>query len=253
MVARIHRQTRQPTKSEEDRIQQLEEILQMVSTMVLRLEDQANIFKLDTSFVVFLRTDSPMSVVKALFHRAQAWKQMKSKEPEKLTLPMRAVLFQFLMDSCLTNFRNFLANPKLKDQIREMGWLTPAGDRVQSLQWNTETQKHDPNTALVPLPITEVMEYLEKLIKYAAMPQAINRFHVTRPMAEVYEGPTLVMVLDVGFRTHAAGEVWSILDKLVGSAIWHAGAFAIRHERLQRSALATRIAKALQDKSLTFA
>ena len=73
---------------------ELKSLVVMMGSLLLRHEDQQNITRLDGGFVLFLRTDVENNLAKGLYRTDQQWKTTKQQYPEKLTLPMRVVLFQ---------------------------------------------------------------------------------------------------------------------------------------------------------------
>ena len=60
--------------------------------LILRHEDSISALKMDHSFVVFFRVQSPSSIVPQLSRAQQEWRRIKAAEPSKLNHPMRSTL-----------------------------------------------------------------------------------------------------------------------------------------------------------------
>ena len=99
-----------------------------------------------------------------------------------------------------------------------------------------------PQPNLPEVPLVQAKEMLVHITKLCVTPLVINRFHATGPLAETYSNPTLTMMLQIGLRTEEANMVWRNLNILSQCSVWVAAGTYLRHERMQRSALANRLA-----------
>ena len=79
----------------------------------------------------------------------------------------------------------------------------------------------------------------------APNPFVVHRFHGTLSLAEEYQSSTITMLCEIGLRTDAAAKAWMTLDRLCHNATWLPAGCYLRHERMQRSALANRISQAM--------
>ena len=66
---------------------------------MLRHEDSVNLWRAESSYVLFVRTGKPSSLVPSLFAAKAEWKALKDAQPEKVRRPMRNVLFSCLVRS----------------------------------------------------------------------------------------------------------------------------------------------------------
>ena len=60
-----------------------------LAKLCLRHEDSINMWRAESSFVLFVRTGIPGSLVPALFAAKAEWTKMKEETPEKVKRPMR--------------------------------------------------------------------------------------------------------------------------------------------------------------------
>ena len=177
-----------------------------------------------------------------LYRTGVAWKELKEKHPQRLESPMRVVLMQALLTTVASRFEQLMATEASRTEAAKIGWLTKDATKVNVMKWSAESKCHEVDPDGVPLPTEEVTKGLMDLIVLAKTPLVINRFHATRPLAQEYESQVLPMMLDVGLRLKEADKMWEILRSMSRSAIWVAAGLYMRPDRLQRGALAQRIA-----------
>ena len=228
---------------------ELKSLVVMMGSLLLRHEDQQNITRLDGGFVLFLRTDVENNLAKGLYHTAQQWKTTKQQYPEKLTLPMRVVLFQSVVMTTAARWEKVISDPELLKKAIEAKWISPDGQTTLCLQWDNVKKAHVPALGGNQIPIKEVNTLLMELVTRAKLPLVVNRFHATRPLSEEYSSPVLPMLIEVGGRTDAARKAWQILDRLAYTSVWISSTTYLRHERLQRSQLANRVSDYLRQMS----
>ena len=223
-------------------------IVKLLTTLVLRHESQHCINRLDTGYVVFLKTALPDNLATSTYTMAQKWHALKTKEPEKLEAPMRAVLLQHLFVTVKTKLMKMLETPSSRSTAVALGWLSTDEAEIMGLKWDwdQEQRRHVQDDQVKPLKVDEVKEALDTLILKVKEPLVVARYHATRPLSEQYQSPTLTMLLEVGLRTDAAHETWKLLRKLSQSAAWVAAGAFIRPEKIQRSPLAQKLATLLQ-------
>ena len=121
-------------------LEELRNILNMVTTRLLRHEVQQNINRMDTGFVIFLQTTQAQNLA---FLIGKAWKEMEQNEPEKLKAPMRSVLLQHLLKVALERFQAMMSTPSSRSEAQELGWISENADQVYGLRWNMETRQHE--------------------------------------------------------------------------------------------------------------
>ncbi|CAE7570542.1 unnamed protein product, partial [Symbiodinium necroappetens] len=221
---------------------ELKAIVSMLSTLVLRQEVQMNVSRQDTAYVIFIQTHNSDSLAMSLFRIGEQWRQTKIEKPEQLNAPMRVVMFQHFISTVRDRFTQMTTSPSAKSKARELGYMLEKDDRIPGLRWDHTEKKHVLDDKATTLSTEEVMQDLNQLLVLSSKTLVISRFHGMRKLSEEYTSPTLGMFLEIGMRTQEAQEAWSILHRLSGSATWMAASCYLRHERLQMSALAKRLA-----------
>ena len=99
--------------------------MSMLVKLVLRSETQITINRQDSAFVVFMHTGVPNSLAESTCKVAQSWHEMKSKTaPERLTSPIRVLLFQHLAKTVMEQFERMVHAPSSRSSEMELGLLT---------------------------------------------------------------------------------------------------------------------------------
>ena len=173
------------------------------------------------------------------------WTNLEENEtgiPGNAEAPMRVILFQHLIGTVAARLEALTSQPESLVKAQEMGWLTSNMDCLTAVKWDPESKKHVLDPDLPEVPICQAKDMLIQSTKLCVTPLVINRFHATRPLAENYTNPTLAMMLEIGLRTEEANMVWRNLNMLSQCSLWVAAGTYLRRERMQRSALANRLA-----------
>ncbi|OLP99941.1 hypothetical protein AK812_SmicGene17421 [Symbiodinium microadriaticum] len=234
--------TSQQEETQAQQLSKLQAIISMLTTLVLRQEVQLSVRRQDTAYVVFIKTHGQDNLAQSLYAIGQKWHQLKQSSPEKLTAPMRSVLFQHFVETIKQKFQQMLATPSSRSHAQELGLISDNGNAIPALRWDTTSKTHVPDTRIEALQPVEIKALLDQLLILGSKEFVVTRFHGMRKLSEEYSSPTLGMFLEIGNRTSEAKEAWEILHKLNQSAAWMAGGCYLRHERMQLSALAKRLA-----------
>ena len=216
--------------------------IKILTTMMLRHEAQFAIQRQDTAYVVFIQTGFPESVAVSTYRIAQNWHAMKTATPEKLEAPMRAILFQHFIKTVLSKLELMLQTPSSRSTAVSMGLLLENEEDLPAMKWDSENRKHIPDPSIPSMKAKEAITTLQMILQGCTAPFAISRYHATRKLAQEYQGDTLTMLLEVGVRTREANEIWNALHRMEKSSAWVAAGTYLRHEGMQRSALAKRLA-----------
>ena len=236
--------SRDPWSEEElikDNAEEIRAAVKLLSTVMLRYEDQLAIQKQDTSYVVFIQTGFPDSLAVSTHRIAQTWHSMKTTTPEKLEAPMRVLLFQHFIKTVLSKLELMVQTPSSKSMAVKLGLLAENEEDLIGMKWDQAANQHVPDPQVPTVPVKEAMQLLQKVLTLCPQPLVISRYHATRKLAQEYQGATLTMLLQVGYRTTEANEVWQALHRLEKSSAWVAAGTYLRREGMQRSALAKRL------------
>ena len=66
--------------------------IDLLTRLILRHEDSINIWRAECSYVMFVRTGIPGSLVPSLFAAKDEWQRLRKDTPEKVKSPLRCVL-----------------------------------------------------------------------------------------------------------------------------------------------------------------
>ena len=75
----------------------LKSVVRMLTTLVIRQQDQLQLFRQDSAYVLFMKTSAPLAILPQLFNLGQAWNAKKAKDPASPGLPLRVVLLGGLL------------------------------------------------------------------------------------------------------------------------------------------------------------
>ena len=193
-------------------LQQLRHRMDLLTTLVLRHDNQLNINAQDTAYMIFVRTDIG-NLGSIMYEAGKKWNEVKETNPEKLESPMRVVLMQKLL---LTRAGPLYQGDELgreegagqRARMAHGGWQ-PFGSNALATR-ATETCPVPGDQTIGP-GTGEAMAHghggLER------QPEGGEPFYATRTMAETYESPTLSFMLDVGLRTKEANLMWTLLQR----------------------------------------
>ena len=68
-----------------------------MARLLMRHEDALSVLQQSTTWILFLTTQPPGTILPKLFATAQGWHEMKHNNPDSITQPMRTILWQKLM------------------------------------------------------------------------------------------------------------------------------------------------------------
>ena len=229
------------------RIQALEYQVRNLTCLALRHEDAIGLLRSEFSFVIHARVDAPTSIVKTMFAMQQEWRNLKEKEPTKLTGPLRVALLGCLFKELQTRMERLLQDEQMSKTWVAMEWLSRDLGFFPYLRYNQETKKHEPEKTRPGLPVQVLREHISEVAKYIPAPGALARYHPIRPLTASMTGDSLVFLLQTGVGTEAAQALCLHLRALIGHSITQLCAFSLQADRLQRSGLANQLSKSLQD------
>ena len=75
----------------------LKSVVRMLTTLVIRQQDQLQLSRQDSAYVLFMKTSAPLAILPQLFNLGQAWNAKKAKDPASPGLPLRVVLLGGLL------------------------------------------------------------------------------------------------------------------------------------------------------------
>ena len=113
--------------------------VELLVKLVLRHEDSINIWRAECSFVLFVKTGVPGSLVPALFAAKDEWQRIKTAKPETVKSPMRCVLLSCLVRELHNRLQILQKDTARRESMAKLGWIRD--DMFQRLRWNATSKK----------------------------------------------------------------------------------------------------------------
>ncbi|CAE7384181.1 unnamed protein product [Symbiodinium natans] len=224
------------------------EVVKMMARLSVRQADQLSILKLDTTYVLFLKTQGAMSITKDLWAMGNRWHEQKEQTPQDITMPLRNTLFSCLLRSLDLRLQALQEKEDARVQARSLHLLQDREDHVLAfnyMQWDSQTRQYLVKKDREPLALTELRRDIATMQANLAHPRVVNRFHAMRKLTEDLSGDVLPMHLEIGLRSQVAHQVFDCLDKWCHSGAFHLISATLRHERLGRDGLVSSLVKAV--------
>ena len=224
------------------------ELCYAMAQLVLCHEDQRNISRLESGFILFCQTKGMLSMVPDMFKATTVWQQTKAAKPQEITLSLRSTLLQRFTTIWLQRLEACVATEEAKKEAVAMMILKEDGT-VPYLQYNRTEMKLMIKEDREPLDFDEARRIIKELGDLALLPLAILRFHPLRKLVEEYQGDILPITLQLGLRTPEADRCWQHCSRLAHSGVCRAVAMTMRGEKLGRTGLAVHIQEMMNKRS----
>ena len=190
----------------------MEDLLRLLSQIVVRHEDQLKILKQSTGWVLFAKTAMP-SIVPGMIQASQKWKTEVVKPGCKFAhVSLRAILFWNLVEQLITTIQAL--TQETLDQAKASGWVNEAGAWVFQ-QWSHENHCLEVDSSRDPITTETLLTQLKEL-KALATSEVISAFFANRPLTENMQGHMVVFQLDVSFRKEVAHRFYLLLEATPG-------------------------------------
>ena len=190
-----------------------------MARLVLRHEDSLSIAASENGYMLFIKANGPASILPGLYQAGQEWKKKKEEDPSSLKLPLRVILFQLMIRELIDRLKK-LGNQEILKQAVEAK-LCCVNKMFCYVQWDEKEKKRTPRSDRAPIPYATLLESLTELLKLAAAPYVIQRYHSTRELTESIKSEVLPWMLHIGNRVEEAQRAWALLDSLTHNAVWH--------------------------------
>ena len=230
---------------EDSGLDELRSCVAQLQRLTLRHEDAISLVASEHSYVLFLRANSPCSVVPAMFNAQRAWRDLKQNSPAELNKPMRCSLLACLFKEMAARLANIESHHESFAILCEKKWVDKTAGVWSYLQWDPERKCLIPDGHRHPMKFSDVATLVDGLITQVASPGLVTRFHPTRPITESMKGDSLTCVLQVSMRDTQASLLHDRLLQLAGLAATQLVGMSLRRDRAGRSVLAQSVAKAI--------
>ena len=230
-------------KDESEELRMLKQLMQQIAKLVLRHEDSVNLWRAESSYVLFIRTDIPGSLVPSLFAAKSEWQALKESNPEKVRRPMRNILFSCLVREMHDRLVKIKDDAAKREAMEKLGWLK--GDQFQRMKWDAQQKKHVHDDEGTSIDYGDVLAILQALMTRSNTVEALLRFHPTRPLVENMQGSTVAFLLQFSLQNDAGMQMYADMAQLCHCGSTFVAGLEVRRERSSRSQLANQISKLL--------
>ncbi|CAE7659293.1 unnamed protein product [Symbiodinium necroappetens] len=148
--------------SSESEIQHLQSMCHTMARLLMRHEDALSILQQSTTWVLFLTTQQPRTIIPELYSTAQAWYDLKQNNAESITLPMRTILWQKLMSMLAQRAQKVLDDQEAQAQAEDLDLYDPNhGFKYQ--KWDNKEGAMKMIPGKDPLPAKRIVEIAKEL------------------------------------------------------------------------------------------
>ena len=109
-----------------------------------------------TTWILFLTTQPPGTILPKLFATAQTWHEMKYNDPDSINQPMRTILWQKLMLELKTRAQKVLDDKEAMDQAMQLDLYDP-NNGFGYRKWNNKEGVMKPLEDVVRAPINSIL------------------------------------------------------------------------------------------------
>ncbi|CAE7483485.1 unnamed protein product, partial [Symbiodinium microadriaticum] len=228
---------------EDEAIAALKLLVGQLARLCLRHEDSINMWRAESSFVLFVRTGIPGSLVPSLFAAKTEWQKLKEEQPEKVKRPMRNMLFSCLLREMFDRLQLLRGDAERRGSMEKLGWLK--GEDFQRLRWDSKLKKNVKDEESSVISYEDVMTILQSMLTRCNTVEALLRFHPTRPITEQMQEGTVAFLLQFSLQHNDGLQLYADMTQLCHCGSTMVCGIEVKKERSSRSQLANQISRLL--------
>ena len=216
------------------------EIIQQLSRIVLRHEDQLLRIQMDTLLIFQLRSnvDGAFAVLPTLYETANEWKRRHQQDPKNVDKSLRQTVLLRLIQELRSRLQLAQSNPQL---LQEKGWLNERKAWVYQ-QWNPDKQQLEPQ-GKDDVPMDQLLRQVDEAAKLLKTPDILLKFQSTRPLTSQMTGPVITYLCELALRGEEANRLYTLFRMWAGLSGLLVVGLQVKGPRLQRSAMAQQLQK----------
>ena len=229
----------------------VKEILRMLMQVSIRHEDHINLLRLDRSFLLWMKTSSPESMLPNIVAASKAWKEKREKGETDTSL--RVTLLRCMLVELKNRASRMVENPESKAKLVAAGWLQVTEGREpmwNPMMWNRTEAKEVLVPDLGPLAQSDALNQIDKLLE-GMDSVTLQRFHSTKPLADEYRSEMACFLLEISNRGTMATRLHQAMSSLCQSSVMFLIGARLRRETQKRSPMIDRMSKVLYSLSFT--
>ncbi|CAE7369964.1 unnamed protein product, partial [Symbiodinium necroappetens] len=228
---------------EDEAIAMLKTLVGQLARLCLRHEDSINMWRAESSFVLFVRTGIPGSLVPSLFAAKTEWQKLKEEQPEKVKRPMRNMLFSCLLKEMFDRLQQLRGDTERRGSMEKLGWLK--GEDFQRLRWDSKLKKNVKDEESSVISYEDVLAILQSMLTRCNTVEALLRFHPTRPITEQMQEGTVAFLLQFSLQNDNGLQLFADMNQLCHCGSTMVCGIEVKRERSSRSQLANQISRLL--------
>ena len=214
-----------------------------LAKLCLRHEDSINMWRSESSYVLFVRTGIPGSLVPSLFAAKTEWQKIRDETPEKIKRPLRNILFSCLLKEMNNRLTILRGDAQRRASMEKLGWIK--GEDFQRLKWDATLKKNVRDEENSTITYEDVLAVLQSMMTRCNTVEAMLRFHPTRPITEQMQEGTVAFLLQFSLQHEAGLQLYADMSQLCHCESTMVCGIEIKKERSSRSQLANQISRLL--------
>ena len=192
-------------------------LLQLMASMIIRMDQDAQLLRRQDSFVFFLQMEKE-GIIHELIKQGQLWNQQLQNTTAMSTethKPLRVVLIQKLVATLHQRLDQLSKctqeDPYYKAAV-DTGIITPTGDFTFH-RWDRQQQRLS-TTDQKPIPLARMQKYLQQMVDVFSQEDVTLKFRALKSQPGMTVTPWL---LQLGLR---CDEAYVMMSQLSGNKVW---------------------------------
>ena len=223
---------------------QTQVLLQMMTRMTLRHDQELCRLRVDTSFVMF-SVVGDHGCLPRLRATAENWSEQFAQG--KVTCSLKVIMMLSLLKLLREELEKTQTDDTLTEKYRALSWMVE-GDNALSpcwtyLEWNS-AEKKEQVSKQQPLKHQEVLTILDKMDLAIPLQGVLTNFRNTKGMDTGKDSEVIPFMISIGLRHPSTADVHLGLQKLSGCSCMKLIASRLRPDRGQRPQLAKQMEEA---------
>ncbi|CAE6911687.1 unnamed protein product [Symbiodinium sp. CCMP2592] len=174
--------------------------------------DAVNLWRAESSFVLFVRAGIPGSLVPALFAAKSEWQKLRETNPEQVKRPLRSVLFSCLVKEMHDRLQTLKEDEQRRASMIKLGWLKE--NSFQKLRWDAKLKKRVVDEEGPTLLYDDAMAILQEMMTKCSTVEALLRFRPTRPITDQMPEGTVAFLLQFSLQNERGLQMYADMSQL---------------------------------------
>lgn len=214
---------------------QVNQLLTTLTKAVLRHEADLQMWRTDTSFVIFVDT-SPHSCLASIRDAVVRWQELFIAG--KVTMALKTTLFMGMMSKLKKAVEELQVDENKIGRCMETGWIKEGATALDPAfvyhAWDTKN-KQQVEAETQPIPLTTVLKDLDVALRCLSKEGVLLRFRSTQELTENMPGEVVPFMATISLRSKEADDLHQIMQRLAGCACCKLLGMRIKPERGARS------------------